>query len=297
LASYSESVLTLITYFSAGALMFNPVIGAGLFVASRLSAWVSAFGSWGTNQIRLKANKIGLNQQTTTYYALKAEKNKNRHEFIEGLVSESFVRLNVKEGHQYSPWVYLRAYKALDAALQADITDFTGINSQSIVTSLTGALQGFITPSGKFSREKLRRLGEPEVSVLDSLPLLEAQLFESLSNSLEPAYYPLISKAVDRFANKRLAEPKQATSQLFCYQLKSSLANKPATALNKQALTTAFQATGLFTSQDKKFSIDPTKAEDKDRIQSAHGSALPPNRYGKKVAQAVAAKIPSLSRV
>lgn len=283
LASYSATVLEAITYFSAGVIVFAPVIGAGLFVASRLSAWVSAFTAWGTNQIRLKANKNELNAQAATYYGLKNEKNAEKDALIHGLVTQIFSELRVNEKHQYSPWVRLRVYRALDSALNDHHLD----DSKKATMVIT--LKNQLTPlleRNKFKREALRQLGTPAVAVLDSMPLLEAKLFEAAAALLKPDTFPALNQCVNSFSTLKLVEPTKPTARLLCYQLKSALLHeiRPVTV---DKLSTACQASQKFVEVRSRFAIDEGRALVGERIQTAHGPLLPANRYGKTVAQAV----------
>lgn len=271
LISWTLALSEALLWASVGSFIIAPQIAAVLFVTSRISALVSALGVWGTNQYRLHEYKKTLSKQQNDAFELKKMSNQDRHTMISKTVDSVFHDLNADKKETVSSWVWFRCYQALDQAMKPQ----DKVVTEHTMRALKAALENFRSADGKFSRDALMSIQcqSPQdtsgrVSVLDSMPLLEARLFDKLAPAIDPRQYD--------YAKSQLAT--EGTTQV---QGSSS---------NEQAIFEYHVTTKLY--HGSRFNDIQRCTINKEEILAkypvagtAHGTSYLPYYHGKKAAQ------------
>jgi hypothetical protein len=254
----------------------DPVLASMLFVVSRVSALVSAFGAWGTNQARLNESEYSLNRQINNYYSLKSGLDDKRHLALSNALNVIFTELGANTQDKYTAWVRFHAYKALDKALGSErlITD-------QLKKDLKDALQPSLLPNGKFDRDKLRKLANPPVCALDGLPLLEATLYDALTASAANTQEAAL--VVEQFSAS-LNTKDQSTGRMLRFHLTHELRQHPG-EVNKDALLNSAKNSGLFNPETGELDLD--SVQESNKVQTPHGSQVARTHYTEQVARAV----------
>lgn len=224
-------------------------LGGIFLMISRFSSAVSLFGASYVNQDRLFLFKKVISKKINSYYELKHRINHAKHKSIYQILSKTFNDLKINKNHYYSRWVKFYCYRAIDAAYLTDTNILE--HAEDIKKILGEKLKDFteedssfwskhiFNPKTKppynmrFSRNKLRgfhaeelsrRPGfsdfDAELSVLDTLPVLEGFMRNALENT--QANYFVIDNIVNTFQEKNMYA-KDETSTLFTLHLKSAL--------------------------------------------------------------------------
>jgi hypothetical protein len=317
-SSWTSSILEAITWLSAGLITFEPVVGSALFVASRGSAIISATGAVGTNQHRLWVYRKSVDEKIAEHYQLKEASNKDRHQLIKKMVSETFSTLNIQEGYKYTPWVQFRCYKAVDTAMKKHVSK---IEDGKIKDALSDALKPFLkeekswwqkyiaiftAPSAfsakqRFSRQALMNMESPsgfKLSVLDSMPVLEHRLFNAVSSKINTETHVLISHAVDSFSSEYLATGKDSVASLFIFHLKQALIEQSSSGVTKEIIyeifINNFSHFFIELAVDKKYQYALNKKTLSDfypLLGNPHGNQFLVDYHTKKIAQDISCRI------
>lgn len=268
--SWTLALSEVLLWASVGSFIIAPQIAAILFVTSRISALVSAVGVWGTNQYRLHEYKKTLSKQQSDAYELKKMANKDRHTIISAAVDSAFNDLKIDKNETVPSWVWFRCYQALDQAMKSQDTVVT----EHAMRVLKETLENFRSSDGTFSRDALMSIQcqspqntSGQVSVLDSMPLLEARLFDKLAPAIDPRQYDY---AKSQLATEGTAQVQGSSNDqaIFEYHLKTKLYHggrfndiQPCT-INKEEILAKYPVAG-----------------------TAHGTSYLPYYHGKKAAQ------------
>jgi len=245
LSSWAATILEAITWLSAGLIIFAPIIGSALFVASRASAVLSATGAMGTNQHRLWVYKKNLKELSQKFYDLCKENKPDKHDFIEKVITSTFKDLGINPKEKYSSWVHFRCYKAIHTVLGdggirqtneamknilvATLKPFIKEKKPSLWERFKSALRKIsLIPKYKFDRRALKNIqgeGNDKLAVLDSMSFLECQIYDDIykqtpgnnSTNFEEA-----SRIVNEFAG-RFVNSNSTENRLFLNHLKRKL--------------------------------------------------------------------------
>lgn len=195
----ATGVPMILTLLSLATYSFAPPIAVTLFIVSRASALASVICVWGTNQFRLWAYKKALDQEMSRYYFLKNNESNTILPPIIKIVDNAILGLDVSSDQKYTSWVRFRCIKALESAW-GEIT-LSDTQKNELVEFLKDNLRPFTGDNGEFSREKLMHINGPHgptLSVLDSMLILEAKLFDALSRWLNVDRHPVIQSIVEQ---------------------------------------------------------------------------------------------------
>lgn len=213
IVGWASAIPGIMLLASASTYHLAPHIAVILFVVSRASALLSVLAVWGTNQYRLSAYKASIRALMDTHERLKSQQNPKRHAFVVGLVNDVLDQCRVDKKDQYTHRVRYALYRAMDGACHK-----VGID-QRLRMELILALYQQLSPliKGKyFSRETLMQIQGPHtrsLAVLDTFPILERELFDTIASRINPEYPKIQSQA----ASTSVKDP------MVLYYLKSSL--------------------------------------------------------------------------
>jgi len=299
---------TIVDILVMASIIVNPVVGSILFLASRVSALVSATGAPLTNQQRLSVHKKNISDQIVAYYDLCQLKTNDIHQRIKPIVDRVLfeLRLNLKD--HYTQWVSFRCYRAMERLLQSkgtqEITDEQLISNvisflsplceqkYSVVETMKSMMSSepIVTSQQQFNRSKLRGIlsDGPELSVLDAMPHIEEKLYQHLREQIIPAVIPVAPTI--NLLKEKLHPDADAYSALFLHYFHSAVLEKncgiPAgfdwnTVLQRPALADCF----IHDRDSDRWSIYVDGLKAKWVVETAHGPQLVAPFQLKKLAE------------